>query len=131
MFISGTLKRWHALFIEEYMAAVAVELVTLSVEQTGGAEVPNPITLRMLGYPSRTPRSCAWSSRAFINVRETGCGRRNPFSVSVISSRMGSRSFRRNLRAPLGRAAVSKCNRSNRPSNLGSCPVVAAVWKIS
>lgn len=54
MFISGTLKRWHALFIEEYMAAVAVELVTLSVEQTGGAEVPNPITLRMLGYQRHT-----------------------------------------------------------------------------
>ena len=32
------------------MAAVAVELVTLSVEQTGGAKVPTPITLRMLGY---------------------------------------------------------------------------------
>ncbi|MDX8029036.1 ATP-binding protein [Lentzea sp. BCCO 10_0856] len=50
MFIFDTLKRWHALFIEGYMAAVAVELVTLSVEQTGEAEVSNPITLRMLGY---------------------------------------------------------------------------------
>lgn len=50
MFIFDTLKRWHALFIEDYMAAVAVELVTLSVEQTGGAEVPTPIALRMIGY---------------------------------------------------------------------------------
>jgi hypothetical protein len=50
MFISDTLKRWRALFIEDYIAAVAVELVTLSVEQTGGTEVPNPIILRMLGY---------------------------------------------------------------------------------
>src|SRR5215216_308487 len=50
MFTFNTLKRWHALFIEDYIAAVAVELVTLSVEQTGEAKVPNPITLRMLGY---------------------------------------------------------------------------------
>jgi len=50
MFIFDTLKRWRALFIEDYMAAVAVELVTLSVEQTGESKVPNPITLRMLGY---------------------------------------------------------------------------------
>lgn len=50
MFIFDTLKRWHALFIEDYMAAVAVELVTLSVDQTGEAKVPNPIVLRMLGY---------------------------------------------------------------------------------
>ncbi|SDP98490.1 ATP-binding protein [Lentzea jiangxiensis] len=50
MFISDTLKRWQALFIEDYVAAVAVELVTLSVEQTGGAKVPSLIILRMLGY---------------------------------------------------------------------------------
>jgi hypothetical protein len=30
MFIADTLRRWHALFIEDYMNAVAVELVSLS-----------------------------------------------------------------------------------------------------
>jgi len=58
MFISGTLNRWHALFIEEHMAPVAVELVMLSVEATRPAEETswtdiaelNSITLRMLGY---------------------------------------------------------------------------------
>ncbi|MFJ8965844.1 ATP-binding protein [Lentzea sp. NPDC102401] len=50
MFIFDTLKRWRALFIEDYVASVAVELMRLSVEQTGEATVPNPIILRMLGY---------------------------------------------------------------------------------
>lgn len=58
MFIADTLRRWHALFIEHHMEAVAVELVTLSVEATSPAEGTswtaitelNPITLRMLGY---------------------------------------------------------------------------------
>jgi hypothetical protein len=58
MFIAGTLLRWHALFIEEHMEAVAVELVSLSVEATRSDEDTswsditelNPITLRLLGY---------------------------------------------------------------------------------
>jgi hypothetical protein len=58
MLISNTLNHWHALFIEEYMQAVAVELVTLAVEATKPDEGTswnditelNPITLRMLGY---------------------------------------------------------------------------------
>lgn len=58
MFISNTLGRWHALFIEEHLEAVAVELVTLAVEATKPDERMswnditelNPITLRMLGY---------------------------------------------------------------------------------
>ena len=58
MFIADTLRRWHALFIEDYMNAVAVELVSLSVEATRPAQgtnwtditVLNPIRLRMLGY---------------------------------------------------------------------------------
>lgn len=58
MFIADTLRRWHALFIEDYMNAVAVELVSLSVEATRPAEGTswtditelNPIRLRMLGY---------------------------------------------------------------------------------
>jgi hypothetical protein len=58
MFIADTLRRWHALFIEEHMEALAVELVTLSVKATGPAEGTswndiidlNPIRLRMLGY---------------------------------------------------------------------------------
>lgn len=48
MFVSSTLSRWHALFIEDYMTAVAVELVSLAVEATGPGT--KPITLRMLGY---------------------------------------------------------------------------------
>lgn len=58
MFITDTLRRWHALFIEDHMSAVAVELVSLSVKATGPAEGTswaditelNPIRLRMLGY---------------------------------------------------------------------------------
>ncbi|HEV7979809.1 hypothetical protein [Amycolatopsis sp.] len=58
MFIADTLRRWHALFIEDHMEAVAVELVTLSIDATGPAEETswsditelNPIRLRMLGY---------------------------------------------------------------------------------
>jgi hypothetical protein len=58
MFIADTLRRWHALFIEDHMEAVAVELVSLSVEATRPDEDTswsditelNPITLRLLGY---------------------------------------------------------------------------------
>ncbi|WP_143539484.1 ATP-binding protein [Saccharopolyspora spinosa] len=58
MFIADTLRRWHALFIEDHMEAVAVELVSLSVQATSPAEDTswtditelNPITLRLLGY---------------------------------------------------------------------------------
>jgi hypothetical protein len=58
MFIADTLHRWHALFIEEHMEPLAVELVTLSVKATSPAEGTswndivelNPIRLRMLGY---------------------------------------------------------------------------------
>jgi hypothetical protein len=58
MFIADTLRRWHALFIEEHMEAVAVELVSLAVEATRPADDTswsnitelNPITLRLLGY---------------------------------------------------------------------------------
>lgn len=53
MFVSSTLIHWHALFIEDYMTAVATELVTLAVQDTYDedlAVVPAPIKLRMLGY---------------------------------------------------------------------------------
>ena len=58
MFIADTLRRWDALFIEEHMETVGVELVTLSVEATRPAEGTSwqdiielkPITLRLLGY---------------------------------------------------------------------------------
>jgi hypothetical protein len=58
MFIANTLRRWHALFIEDHMEAVAVELVSLSVEMTRPDEETswsditelNSITLRLLGY---------------------------------------------------------------------------------
>jgi hypothetical protein len=58
LFIADTLRRWDALFIEEHMEAVGVELVTLSVTATRPAEgTPwqeitelKPIKLRMLGY---------------------------------------------------------------------------------
>lgn len=58
MFISETLNRWRALFIEEYLAAVGVELVTLAVDATKPDENTSwndlteisPITLRLLGY---------------------------------------------------------------------------------
>jgi hypothetical protein len=58
MFIADTLRRWHALFIEDHMEAVAVELVSLSIEATRPAQGTswtditelNPITLRLLGY---------------------------------------------------------------------------------
>jgi hypothetical protein len=58
MFIADTLRRWHALFIEEHTEVVAVELVSLSVEATRPNEDMtwsditglNPITLRLLGY---------------------------------------------------------------------------------
>jgi hypothetical protein len=58
LFVADTLRRWHALFIEDHMEAVAVELVSFSVEATRPAEATswsdvtelNPITLRMLGY---------------------------------------------------------------------------------
>lgn len=58
MFVSNTLNHWHALFIEEHMEAVAVELVTLAVEATKPDEGTswndltelNPIALRLFGY---------------------------------------------------------------------------------
>ncbi|WP_146073553.1 ATP-binding protein [Amycolatopsis sp. CA-126428] len=58
MFIADTLRRWHALFIEEHMEAVAVELVSLAVAATGPVEGTSwsaltelkPIRLRLLGY---------------------------------------------------------------------------------
>lgn len=58
VFIGTTLKHWHALFIEEYVAAVGVELVKLAVEATKPDESTkwrditeiNPIKLRLLGY---------------------------------------------------------------------------------
>jgi len=58
MFIADTLTRWHALFVEDYMETLAVELVTLSVSATRPAEGTswtdiaelNPIKLRLLGY---------------------------------------------------------------------------------
>lgn len=53
LFISDTLRRWNALFIERHMARVAVELVELSIEQTGptaDVRTPGSIKLQMLGY---------------------------------------------------------------------------------
>jgi hypothetical protein len=58
LFIADTLHRWDALFIEEHMETVGVELVTLSVEATKPREGTSwqgitelrPIKLRMLGY---------------------------------------------------------------------------------
>ena len=58
MFIEDTLRRWHALFIEDHMGVLATELVSLAVEATGPASgtnwtditALNPIRLRMLGY---------------------------------------------------------------------------------
>jgi len=58
LFIADTLRRWHALFIEEHMETVGIELVTLSVEATKPREGTSwqgitelkPIHLRMLGY---------------------------------------------------------------------------------
>lgn len=58
MFIADTLRRWDALFIEEHMETVGVELVTLSVNATRPAEGTSwqditelkPVKLRMLGY---------------------------------------------------------------------------------
>lgn len=58
LFISNTLNRWRALYIEEHMVAAGVELVTLAVEATKPDEGTswsditelNPITLRLLGY---------------------------------------------------------------------------------
>jgi hypothetical protein len=59
LFISDTLHRWHAMFIEPDMEAVAAELVTFAVEATGPDEGTrwtaitelNPIKLRLLGFP--------------------------------------------------------------------------------
>jgi hypothetical protein len=58
LFIADTLRRWDALFIEEHMETVGVELVTLSVEATKPRKGTSwtditelkPIKLRMLGY---------------------------------------------------------------------------------
>lgn len=58
LFIADTLHRWDALFIEEHMKTVGVELVTLSVNATRPAEGTSwqditelkPIKLRLLGY---------------------------------------------------------------------------------
>jgi hypothetical protein len=58
MFIADTLRRWHVLFIEEHLEAVAVELVSLAVAATGPSEGMSwseltelkPIRLRLLGY---------------------------------------------------------------------------------
>ena len=58
VFIGTTLDHWQALFIEEYVAAVGVELVTLAVESTKPDENTRwsdltelkPIKLRLLGY---------------------------------------------------------------------------------
>ncbi|MCE7009553.1 hypothetical protein LWC34_43110 [Kibdelosporangium philippinense] len=58
MFIADTLRRWDALFIEEHMETVGIELVTLSVEATKPREGTSwqgitelkPIKLRLLGY---------------------------------------------------------------------------------
>lgn len=58
MFVADTLRRWRALFIEEHMEAVAVELMSLAVAATGPSEWTSwsdltelsPIGLRLLGY---------------------------------------------------------------------------------
>lgn len=52
IFINDTLRRWDALFIEDHMARVAVELVELSVKETGPTEQrpTGRIRLQMLGY---------------------------------------------------------------------------------
>lgn len=58
MFVADTLRRWHALFIEEHMEVVAVEMVSLAVAATGPSEATSwsaltelsPIRLQLLGY---------------------------------------------------------------------------------
>jgi hypothetical protein len=58
LFIADTLYRWHAMFVEPEMEAVAAELVALAVKATGPKEGTrwtaidklSPIKLRMLGF---------------------------------------------------------------------------------
>ena len=68
MFIADTLRRWHALFIEDHMEAVAVELVSLSIEATRPAEGTswtditelNPITVPDFEQELRKRRFEPW-----------------------------------------------------------------------
>lgn len=56
LFVSRTLLRWGAMFIESEMVSVAAELVALAVDETGpGGDGPegellNPIELYLVGY---------------------------------------------------------------------------------
>lgn len=58
LFVSDTLHRWQALFVEPEMEVVAAELVALAVEATGpragtrwmAIDNLNPIKLRLLGF---------------------------------------------------------------------------------
>ncbi|MEV6908330.1 hypothetical protein [Amycolatopsis sp. NPDC051071] len=56
MFIADTLHRWHALFIEEHMEAVAAELVSLAVAATGPAAGTSWSDLTEL---NRSPCECS------------------------------------------------------------------------
>lgn len=58
LFVADTLHRWHAMFIEPDMEAIASELVAVSVEATGPPEGTSwtnitglrSVTLRLLGF---------------------------------------------------------------------------------
>lgn len=52
IFVNDTLRQWDALFIEDHIARLAVELVELSIQDTGPTDTrpTGRIRLQMLGY---------------------------------------------------------------------------------
>ena len=143
MFIADTLRRWHALFIEDHMEAVAVELVTLAVEATGPSEGTswsditelNPIRLRMLGYQRHIvfevtdahPEALAWADDVedSIFVIVTELQRRAEFRITASTKHIRVASDRamvtrnpadpRSIFSPTRGTVTAEQNRRERP----------------